>query len=107
MELSKLTLDIFSKLEHKWLSSRRDTTHKTRILSIDGGGTTAVVAGAALLHLEHQIYLQIRPPTHAHITNFFYLIVRIGVGAILATIITPTTAPTAPSIPPPFPSITA
>ncbi|CAL0316156.1 unnamed protein product [Lupinus luteus] len=86
MELSKLTLEIFSKLEHKWLSHYQ-TNNKTHILSIDGGGTTAIVAGAALIHLEDQIRLQTSDP-QAHIADFFDLIAGTGIGAILAAMIT-------------------
>ncbi|KAI9080260.1 hypothetical protein K1719_037654 [Acacia pycnantha] len=87
MELSKVTLEIFSKLEQKWLFSRCETTSKTRILSIDGGGTTAVVAGTALVRLEDQIRLQTRDP-QAQIADFFDIIAGTGIGAILAAMIT-------------------
>ncbi|XP_019441851.1 PREDICTED: probable inactive patatin-like protein 9 [Lupinus angustifolius] len=86
MELSKVTLEIFSKLEHKWLS-HYETNNKTRILSIDGGGTTAIVAGASLIHLEDQIRLQSSDP-QAHIADFFDIIAGTGIGAILAAMIT-------------------
>ncbi|KAJ7972792.1 Patatin [Quillaja saponaria] len=72
MELSQVTLEIFSKLEQKWLS-HCETTRKTRILSIDGGGTTGIVAGAALIHLEDQIRLKTSDP-HAQIADFFDII---------------------------------
>ncbi|KAL4602979.1 hypothetical protein ACB092_10G092700 [Castanea dentata] len=85
MELSKVTLEIFTKLEQKWLS-HCETTKKTRILSIDGGGTTGIVAGAALLHLEDQIRLKTGDP-HARIADFFDLIAGTGVGALLAVMI--------------------
>ena len=85
MELSKVTLEIFTKLEQKWLS-HCETTKKTRILSIDGGGTTGIVAGAALVHLEDQIRLKTGDP-HARIADFFDLIAGTGVGALLAVMI--------------------
>lgn len=88
MDLTKVTLEIFSKLEHKWLSHcKEETTTKTRILSIDGGGTTAIVAGAALIHLEDQIRLQTSDP-HAHVVDFFDIVAGTGIGAILAAMIT-------------------
>ncbi|KAJ1405160.1 Patatin-like phospholipase domain [Sesbania bispinosa] len=87
MELSKVTLEIFSKLEQKWLSHCCKDTNKTRILSIDGGGTTAIVAGAALIHLEDQIRLQTSDP-HAQIADFFEIVAGTGIGAILAAMIT-------------------
>ncbi|CAN6899821.1 unnamed protein product [Brassica oleracea var. botrytis] len=81
MDLSKVTLDIFTKLEQKWLSPR-----KTRILSIDGGGTTPVVAGASILHLEDQIRLQTGDP-HAQISDFFDIVAGTGIGGILAALL--------------------
>lgn len=82
MELSKVTLEIFTKLEQKWLS-HCETTKKTRILSIDGGGTSCIIAGAALVHLEDQIRLKTGDP-RAHIADFFDLVTGTGIGAILA-----------------------
>jgi patatin-like phospholipase/acyl hydrolase len=89
MELSKVTLEIFTKLEQQWLSLShcKAATSKTRILSIDGGGTTAIVSGAALIHLEDQIRLQTNNP-HAQITDYFDIITGTGIGAILAAMIT-------------------
>ncbi|OMO77684.1 Patatin/Phospholipase A2-related protein [Corchorus capsularis] len=86
MELSKVTLEIFTKLEQKWLS-HCETTKKIRILSIDGGGTTGIVAGASLIHLEDQIRLKTGDP-HARIADFFDMIAGTGVGAILASMLT-------------------
>ncbi|GAU23362.1 hypothetical protein TSUD_334090 [Trifolium subterraneum] len=88
MELSKVTLEIFTKLEQQWLSlSHCKATSKTRILSIDGGGTTTIVSGAALIHLEDQIRSQTNNP-HAQITDYFDIITGTGIGAILAAMIT-------------------
>jgi hypothetical protein len=50
-------LEIFTKLEQKWLP-HCENTKKTRILSIDGDGTTTIVSGSALIHLENQIRLK-------------------------------------------------
>ncbi|KAE8729873.1 putative inactive patatin-like protein 9 [Hibiscus syriacus] len=85
MELSRVTLEIFTKLEQKWLS-HYETTKKIRILSIDGGGTTGIVAGAALIHLEDQIRLK-TSDAHAQIADFFNVIAGTGVGAVLAALI--------------------
>ncbi|GLT52749.1 hypothetical protein SLA2020_260710 [Shorea laevis] len=85
MDLSKVTLEIFTKLEQKWLS-HCVSTKKTQVLSIDGGGTTGIVAGAALIHLEDQIRLKTADP-HAHIVDFFDIIAGTGVGAILAAML--------------------
>ncbi|CAH8337586.1 unnamed protein product [Eruca vesicaria subsp. sativa] len=83
MDLSKVTLDIFTTLEQKWLSHSH---RKTRILSIDGGGTTAIVAGASILHLEDQIRLQTGDP-HAQISDFFDIVAGTGIGGILAALL--------------------
>ncbi|TYH07242.1 hypothetical protein ES288_A08G218000v1 [Gossypium darwinii] len=86
MELSKVTLEIFTKLEQKWLSHCEKSGKKVRILSIDGGGTTGIVAGAALIHLEDQIRLK-TSDAHAQIADFFDLIAGTGVGAVLAAML--------------------
>ncbi|KAM5563739.1 putative inactive patatin-like protein 9 [Rosa sericea] len=85
MELSKVTLEIFTKLEQQWLS-HCEATKKTRILSIDGGGTTGIVAGQALIHLEDQIRLKTGDP-HAQIADFFDLVAGTGIGAVLAAML--------------------
>ncbi|XP_010552769.1 PREDICTED: probable inactive patatin-like protein 9 [Tarenaya hassleriana] len=85
MDLSKVTLEIFTKLEQKWLS-HCENTRRTRILSIDGGGTTGIVAGAALVHLEDQIRLQTGDP-HAQIADFFDIVAGTGIGGILAAML--------------------
>ncbi|KAJ8748415.1 hypothetical protein K2173_003052 [Erythroxylum novogranatense] len=85
MELSKVTLEIFSKLEQKWLS-HCETANKTRVLSIDGGGTTAIVAGASLIHLEDQICLKFGD-SNARIVDFFDIVAGTGIGAILASML--------------------
>ncbi|KHG00594.1 Patatin group A-3 [Gossypium arboreum] len=83
MELSKVTLEIFTKLEQKWLSHCESTTKKVRILSIDGGGTSGIVSGAALIHLEDQILFK-TGDHHAQIADFFDMIAGTGVGALIA-----------------------
>ncbi|XP_022769835.1 probable inactive patatin-like protein 9 [Durio zibethinus] len=85
MELSKVTLEIFTKLEQKWLS-HCETAKKIRILSIDGGGNTGIVAGAALIHLEDQIRLKTGDP-HAQIADFFDMVAGTGIGAVLAAML--------------------
>ncbi|WOG83686.1 hypothetical protein DCAR_0102863 [Daucus carota subsp. sativus] len=83
MELSKMTLEIFSKLEQKWLYEGK----KTRILSIDGGGITGIVAGESLIHLEEQIRAK-SGDSNARITDFFDIIAGTGIGAVFATMLT-------------------
>ncbi|KAK4763978.1 hypothetical protein SAY87_013416 [Trapa incisa] len=85
MDLSKVTLDIFTKLEQKWLS-HCESSRKTRILSIDGGGTTCIVAGASLIHLEDQIRLR-TGDSHANVVDFFDIVTGTGTGGILAAIL--------------------
>ncbi|XP_009773365.1 putative inactive patatin-like protein 9 [Nicotiana tabacum] len=84
MEFSKMTLEIFSKLEQKWLYHYEGK--KTRILSIDGGGTAGIVSGAALIHLENQICAKTGDP-HVRIPDFFDIIAGTGVGAIFAAML--------------------
>lgn len=81
-----MTLEIFSKLEQKWLS-HCEGSKKTRVLSIDGGGTTAVVAAAALVHLEDQIQLK-TGDSHSRIVDFFDVVVGTGIGAVFAAMLT-------------------
>ncbi|KAL8214943.1 hypothetical protein R6Q57_004392 [Mikania cordata] len=85
MELSKVTLEIFSKLEQQWLS-QREGNKKTRVLSIDGGGTNGIPSGPALIHLEHQIQLK-TGNSNSRIVDFFDIIAGTGIGAILAAMI--------------------
>ncbi|KAL6499512.1 putative inactive patatin-like protein 9 [Orobanche gracilis] len=84
MELSKVTLEIFSKLEQKWLYHCEGK--KTRVLSIDGGGTTGAVAGSALVHLEDQIQAK-TGDSNARIAEFFDIVVGTGIGAFLAAML--------------------
>ncbi|KAH6772765.1 PATATIN-like protein 9 [Perilla frutescens var. hirtella] len=84
MELSKVTLEIFSKLEQKWLHHCEGK--KTRVLTIDGGGTTGIVACAALVHLEDQIHDK-TGDSNARIADFFDIVVGTGIGALLAAML--------------------
>ncbi|KAF8392457.1 hypothetical protein HHK36_022799 [Tetracentron sinense] len=85
MELSKITLEIFTKLEQKWLSHYEGK--KTRILSIDGGGTKGLVAGAALIHLEDKIQAGTQDP-NSRIADFFDVFTGSGIGAVFAALLT-------------------
>lgn len=90
MELSKMTMEIFTKLEQQWLHHQNNSANdgkKTRILSIDGGGTSAIVAGAFLVHLEDQIQARTGDST-TRIADFFDIVAGTGIGAVLATFIT-------------------
>ncbi|GER24833.1 patatin-related family protein [Striga asiatica] len=84
MELSTLTLEIFSKLEQQWL--HHCESKKTRALSIDGGGTTAIVACAALARLEDQIQEKTGDP-NARVADFFDIVAGTGIGALLAAML--------------------
>ncbi|CAN4098186.1 unnamed protein product [Withania somnifera] len=77
-------MEIFSKLEQKWLYQYEGK--KTRILSIDGGGTTGIVCGAGLVHLEDQICSKTSDP-HARISDYFDIIAGTGIGAVLAAML--------------------
>ncbi|KAK4762943.1 hypothetical protein SAY87_013568 [Trapa incisa] len=85
MELSKATLEIFTDLEQKWLS-HCESSRKTRVLSIDGGGTTCIVAAAALIYLEDQIRLRAGDP-HANVVDFFDIVTGTGIGGVLASML--------------------
>ncbi|KAL4588170.1 hypothetical protein LXL04_001051 [Taraxacum kok-saghyz] len=85
MEISKVTLEIFSKLEKQWLS-RSEGSKKTRVLSIDGGGTTCIPSGAALIHLEDQIQVK-TGDSKSRIVDFFDIIAGTGIGALLAAML--------------------
>ncbi|KAM7527188.1 hypothetical protein LguiB_030598 [Lonicera macranthoides] len=85
MELSNVTLEIFSKLEQKWLSHCEGK--KTRVLSIDGGGTSGIVAGAALIHLEDQIRAK-TGDSHSRIVDYFDIVAGTGIGALFAAMLT-------------------
>ncbi|KAK4482270.1 hypothetical protein RD792_009422 [Penstemon davidsonii] len=84
MELSKVTLEIFSKLEQKWLYHCEGK--KTRVLSIDGGGTTGVLVAAALVHLEDQIQAK-TGDSNARVADFFDIVVGTGIGALFAAML--------------------
>ncbi|KAL9228558.1 hypothetical protein vseg_004122 [Gypsophila vaccaria] len=89
MELTKITMEIFSKLEQQWLSSKSpliSDTKKSRILSIDGGGTSVAVAGAFLVHLEETIQSK-TGDSSARIIHFFDIVAGTGVGAVLAVLL--------------------
>ncbi|XP_057534127.1 probable inactive patatin-like protein 9 [Amaranthus tricolor] len=91
MELSKLTMEIFSKLEQQWLSNNNNnsmaTNKKTRILSIDGGGTSAAVALTFLVHLEEAIHLK-TGDHNLRIADFFDIVAGTGIGGLLAAFLT-------------------
>ncbi|KAK9726974.1 hypothetical protein RND81_05G249500 [Saponaria officinalis] len=89
MELSKITMEIFSKLEQQWLSAQTtlsNDTKKTKILTIDGGGTSVLIAGAFLIHLEESIQSKIGDSS-ARIVDFFDIVAGTGVGALLAVLL--------------------
>ncbi|CAI9107836.1 OLC1v1007305C1 [Oldenlandia corymbosa var. corymbosa] len=82
LELSKVTLEIFSKLEQKWL--HHCDGKKTRILSIDGGG--GPVAGCSLILLEDQIRAK-TGDSQSRISDYFDIIAGTGIGALYAAML--------------------
>lgn len=88
MELSKMTMEIFSKLEQQWLSNNTTTCiKKTRILSIDGGGTSAAVSVAFLVHLEEAIHSK-TGDHNLRIADFFDIVAGTGIGGLIAAFLT-------------------
>ncbi|GJW31304.1 probable inactive patatin-like protein 9 [Tanacetum coccineum] len=85
-----LTLEIFTKLEHQWLSNHTITTKKTRVLTIDGGGGGGggcfTTAAAALIHLENHIQLK-TGNSDSRIIDYFDIIAGTGTGALLAVML--------------------
>nr|GEU75593.1 probable inactive patatin-like protein 9 [Tanacetum cinerariifolium] len=88
-QFSNLTLEIFTKLEHQWLSNHTITTKKTRVLTIDGGGGGGgcfTTAAAALIHLENHIQLK-TGNSDSRIIDYFDIIAGTGTGALLAVML--------------------
>ncbi|KAA8544797.1 hypothetical protein F0562_019499 [Nyssa sinensis] len=108
-ELDKLTSEIFSILENKFLfgyvdsklrvnqiddtvlveemKSDKRVTGKVRILSIDGGGATdGVLAASSLAHLEACLRRKSGNP-NARIADFFDVVAGSGVGGVLAALL--------------------
>ncbi|XP_043687446.1 patatin-like protein 6 [Telopea speciosissima] len=106
--VDKLTYEIFSILENKFLfgyedqklfvsgkqeipvetlKSGENVSGKVRILSIDGGGATdGILAGKSLVHLE--AYLRKKSGnTDARISDYFDVVAGTGTGGILAALL--------------------
>nr|GMC93842.1 patatin-like protein 3 [Ipomoea batatas] len=93
MEVDKLTYEIFSVLENKFLFGCDDPKRssvggkarvKVRILSIDAGGSTdGVLAAKCLAHLEAILRRKSGNST-AHIADFFDVVAGSGAGGVLA-----------------------
>ncbi|KAM1157786.1 hypothetical protein TB2_027916 [Malus domestica] len=73
MELSKVTLEIFTKLEQKWLSHCQ-TAKKTRILSINGDGTIGLTGNDVIfddrqcpISIGNDVVFSAQNPTPTHI----------------------------------------
>ncbi|KAL2899499.1 putative inactive patatin-like protein 9 [Bienertia sinuspersici] len=84
-ELTKVTMEIFAKLEQQWLSNNNNK--KTRILSIDGGGTSAAIAVAFLVHLEEAIQAK-TGDSKLRIADFFDIVAGTGIGGLIAAFLT-------------------
>ncbi|KAL8107580.1 patatin-like protein 7 [Apium graveolens] len=107
-ELNKLTSEIFSILENKFLfgdldlsltkkhenvlpleqfKSGKHITGKVRILSIDGGGATdGVLAGMSLVQLEASLEQKSGDPS-ARIADYFDVVAGSGAGGVLAALL--------------------
>lgn len=108
IEVDKLTYEIFSILENKFLfgyddpkislpkekllpleqmKSGKHITGKVRILSIDGGGATdGLLAAKSLVYLESNLQQKSKNP-NARIANYFDVVAGSGVGGILAALL--------------------
>ncbi|KAK9085866.1 hypothetical protein Sjap_026277 [Stephania japonica] len=95
-ELDKLTHEIFSILENKFLFGYADPKQllknkedlkkvgKVRILSIDGNGfTDGILAAKSLAHLEAYLKRETANPD-ARVSDFFDVVAGSGVGGVLA-----------------------
>ncbi|KAK9085869.1 hypothetical protein Sjap_026280 [Stephania japonica] len=109
LEVDKLTYEIFSILETKFLFGydnpaklfnnspappvksphhrRAGAAGKVRVLSIDGGGSTdGILAGVSLSHLEARLRLKSGDPD-ARVADFFDVAAGSGAGGILASLL--------------------
>ncbi|KAK9267147.1 hypothetical protein L1049_009566 [Liquidambar formosana] len=107
-DVDKLTFEIFSILENKFLfgydnpklspstnhqiplesmKSTKNVTGKVRILSIDGGGATdGILAGHSLVHLEASLRRKSGNPK-ACIADYFDVVAGSGAGGIVAALL--------------------
>ncbi|XP_058752510.1 patatin-like protein 7 [Vicia villosa] len=103
-EVDKLTYEIFSILENKFLFGYTDTENpknslskdvkqakhaagRVRILCIDGAGyTDGILAAKSLAHLESCLKRKSGNP-NAHIAGFFDAVAGSGVGGVLAALL--------------------
>ncbi|KAL5775574.1 hypothetical protein ACOSP7_013131 [Xanthoceras sorbifolium] len=90
-DVDKLTFEIFSILENKFLFGYDQpplkSNGKVRILSIDGGGSTdGILAANSLLHLQSFLRRKSGNP-NAHISDYFDVVAGSGAGGILAALL--------------------
>ncbi|KAK2634569.1 hypothetical protein Ddye_029361 [Dipteronia dyeriana] len=95
-DVEKLTFEIFSILENKFLFGCYDqpkpiqqlkSNGKVRILSIDGAGATdGILAGKSLAHLQSFLRRKSGNP-NAHISDYFDVVAGSGAGGILAALL--------------------
>ncbi|XP_074330650.1 patatin-like protein 7 [Apium graveolens] len=101
-EADKLTYEIFSILENKFLfghdasqqtlqlehlKSGKHVTGKVRVLSIDGGGATdGLLAAKSLVHLESHLQQKSNNP-NARISHYFDVVAGSGAGGVLAALL--------------------
>ncbi|ERN12661.1 probable inactive patatin-like protein 9 isoform X1 [Amborella trichopoda] len=91
-ELGRVTYEIFTKLEKKWLSGwlnkeeKNTEERKIRILSIDGGGLKGLISGQALVYFEKKLKEKSGDPD-ARIADFFDVIAGTGIGGVFASML--------------------
>lgn len=101
-QMDKLTSDIFSLLENKFLfgsnieqvsvpleemKSGRQVTGRVRVLSIDGSGATdGVLAATSIVYLESSLR-RLSGISDARISDFFDVVSGSGIGGVLAALL--------------------
>ncbi|EEF34215.1 patatin-like protein 7 [Ricinus communis] len=92
-DVDKLTFEIFSILENKFLfgetklSKLSPQNSRIRILSIDGGGATnGILAAKSLAHLESSLRRKSGNP-NAYISDYFDIVAGSGAGGLLAALL--------------------
>lgn len=80
----KLTNEIFSILENKFLFGSSNVAGKVRILSMDAGDS--ILAANTLVHLQSVLRAKSGNPS-AHVADFFDVVAGSGAGGVLAALL--------------------